>query len=63
MVGFTWFPFFTLVDWQYRFEQNKPDDWFMAFGLIDLVRGADLNLERRKNAAFSEFQALASKHA
>ena len=63
VVGFTWFPFFTLVDWQYRFEQNKPDDWFMAFGLIDLVRGADLNLERRKNAAFSEFQALASKHA
>lgn len=58
--GFTWFPFFTLVDWLYRFDQKTPDEWFMAFGLVDLVRGPDQGLERVPNSAFAVFQGLAS---
>ena len=41
IAGYTWFPFFTLVDRLYRFDQKQPDEWFMEFGLVDLVRGAD----------------------
>jgi len=60
IAGFTWFPFFTLVDWLYRFDQKKPDDWFMEFGLVDLVRGADQGLARVKNDAFDTFRQLAT---
>lgn len=59
IVGYTWFPFFTLVDWQYRFDDRTPDEWFMEFGLVDLIRDADGALERRRNAAFNVFQQLA----
>lgn len=59
IAGYTWFPFFTLVDWLYRFDQKQPDEWFMEFGLVDLVRGADRGLERVKNPSFDVFQGLA----
>ncbi len=60
VAGYTWFPFFTMVDWLYRFDQSaKPDEWFMEFGLVDLVRGADRGLERVKNASFDVFRELA----
>lgn len=58
IVGYTWFPFFTLVDWLYRYGDRAPDAWFLSFGLVDLVRGADQNLERVPNAAFTVFQEL-----
>lgn len=59
--GFTWFPFFTLVDWLYRFDQKRPDEWFMEFGIVDLVRRADQGLERVPNEAFEVFQRLAAE--
>jgi len=59
IAGYTWFPFFTMVDWLYRFDQSQPDEWFMEFGLVDLVRGADRGLERVKNASFDMFRELA----
>src|SRR3546814_1408637 len=27
IIGYTWFPFFTMVDWLYRFDQKTPDEW------------------------------------
>ncbi|WP_106814851.1 family 1 glycosylhydrolase [Microbacterium timonense] len=60
LVGYTWFPFFTLVDWLYRFDHKQPDEWFREFGLVDLVRGADQGLERVPNAAFAAFRELAA---
>lgn len=59
LVGYTWFPFFTMVDWLYRFDHTSPDEWFMQFGLVDLRRGADQGLERVRNEAFDVFQELA----
>ncbi len=59
IVGFTWFPFFSMVDWLYRFDQLKPDDWILHFGIVDLVRGADLGLERVRNEAFEVYRQLA----
>jgi len=59
IVGYTWFPFFTLVDWLYRNDLTTPDAWFIHMGLVDLHRGADRVLERRKTEAFVSFQQLA----
>ncbi|WP_345069767.1 family 1 glycosylhydrolase [Leifsonia kafniensis] len=58
LVGYTWFPFFTLVDWLWRNDLTTPDEWFIHMGLIDLHRGADRVLERRKTEAFGRFQEL-----
>ncbi|WP_347978175.1 family 1 glycosylhydrolase [Microbacterium sp. ProA8] len=60
IIGYTWFPFFTMVDWLYRFDQKEPDEWFLRFGLVDLVRGADRGLQRVKNQAFEVFRDLAA---
>jgi hypothetical protein len=62
VVGYTWFPFLDLVDWLYRFDDKPVDDWMLDFGLVNLVRGGDQQLERRKNAAFTAFQAIAQRH-
>ncbi|MGP3534983.1 family 1 glycosylhydrolase [Microbacterium sp. RD1] len=59
IVGYTWFPFFTMVDWLYRFDAKTPDEWFLSFGLVDLVRAADQRLERVPNAGFEQFRSLA----
>jgi beta-glucosidase/6-phospho-beta-glucosidase/beta-galactosidase len=56
IVGYTWFPFFTLVDWLYRNDLSQPDDWFVHMGLVDLERGADRLLRRRTTEAFRRFQ-------
>lgn len=57
IVGYTWFPFFTMVDWLYRFDHVTPDEWMLDFGIVTLERGADLGLERVKNAAFEVFRS------
>jgi beta-glucosidase len=59
IVGYTWFPFFSMVDWLYRFDHVTPDEWMLDFGIITLERGADLGLSRVKNDAFAVFQRYA----
>ncbi len=59
VLGYTWFPFFTLVDWLYRHDAKPVDDWFVHMGLIDVVRGADRRLERRRTDVFGAFQEAA----
>lgn len=59
IIAYTWFPFFTMVDWLYRFDQKTPDEWFLTFGLVDLVRGPDQVLARVRNPAFDVFAQLA----
>jgi beta-glucosidase len=59
LLAYFWFPFFTLVDWLYRHDHKSPDDWFVHMGLVDLVRGADRRLERRRTPAFDAFREQA----
>jgi beta-glucosidase len=56
VLGYTWFPFFTLVDWLYRQDVRPADDWFIHMGLVDLHRGADRVLARVRTEAFERFQ-------
>ena len=62
VLGYTWFPFFTLVDWLYRHDAKTPDDWFIHMGLVDLERGADRVLARPRTAAFEAFQRESGRH-
>jgi beta-glucosidase/6-phospho-beta-glucosidase/beta-galactosidase len=59
IVGYTWFPFFTLVDWLYRQGTKPADHWFVHMGLVDLERGADSRLTRKRTDAFGHFQEIA----
>lgn len=58
IVGYTWFPFMTLVDWLYRHDLKSADEWFIHMGLVDLEREPDRNLARRKTPAFARFQEV-----
>ncbi|MFC5789315.1 glycosyl hydrolase family protein [Agromyces tardus] len=60
VLAYIWFPFFTLVDWLYRLDHHTPDHWFVHMGLIDLVRGADQQLQRHHTPAFDAFRSHAT---
>jgi len=41
VIGYTWFPFFTMIDWRYRFEQGALEDYYLELGLYKLNREKD----------------------
>lgn len=61
LAAYTWFPFFTLVDWLYRTDTGSADEWFVHMGLIDLERGADRRLKRCRTPVFDAFRSLADR--
>ncbi len=38
VIGYTWFPLFTMVDWRYRFSQDPVEDFYLELGLYKLNR-------------------------
>jgi beta-glucosidase/6-phospho-beta-glucosidase/beta-galactosidase len=41
VIGYTWFPLFTMVDWRYRFSTAPVEDFYLELGLYKLNRTAD----------------------
>ena len=41
VIGYTWFPLFTMVDWRYRFSQDPLEDFYLELGLYKLNRESD----------------------
>ena len=41
VVGYTWFPLFTMVDWRYRFGTEPVEDYYLELGLYSLNRKKD----------------------
>ena len=39
VIGYTWFPLFTMVDWRYRFSQEPVENFYLELGLYRLNRG------------------------
>jgi hypothetical protein len=33
VIGYTWFPLFTMVDWRYRFSQEPIENFYLELGL------------------------------
>ncbi|QPP06597.1 family 1 glycosylhydrolase [Streptomyces bathyalis] len=59
LVGYTWFPFFALVDWLYRESDDPADNWLVQMGLYDLERDAGNTLRRKATPAVARFRELA----
>jgi beta-glucosidase len=59
LVGYTWFPFFALVDWLYRNDHEPPDRWLVQMGLYDLSRDAGNTLRRVPTPLVERFRELA----
>jgi len=38
VIGYTWFPLFTMIDWRYRFSQDPLEDFYLELGLYRLDR-------------------------
>lgn len=38
VIGYTWFPLFTMVDWRYRFSQEPLENFYLELGLYRLNR-------------------------
>lgn len=41
VIGYTWFPLFTMVDWRYRFSQEPLENFYLELGLYHLNRNPD----------------------
>jgi hypothetical protein len=39
IIGYTWFPLFTMIDWRYRFSQEPLENFYLELGLYRLNRG------------------------
>jgi beta-glucosidase/6-phospho-beta-glucosidase/beta-galactosidase len=39
VIGYTWFPLFTMVDWRYRFSEEPVENFYLELGLYKLNRG------------------------
>ena len=63
IVGYTWFPFLSLIDWAYRDATDSPDNHWNHLGLIDLRRTAGDVLERVPNAALTAYTAQARRRS
>jgi beta-glucosidase/6-phospho-beta-glucosidase/beta-galactosidase len=40
VIGYTWFPLFTMIDWRYRFSQEPIENFYLELGLYKLNREA-----------------------
>lgn len=40
VIGYTWFPLFTMIDWRYRFSNEPLEDFYLELGLYHLNREA-----------------------
>lgn len=58
VIGFTWFPMFTMIDWRYRFGTDPLENYYLELGLYRINREA--NKPRWvETPLVPEFQALA----
>jgi hypothetical protein len=40
VLGYTWFPMFTMVDWRYRWERGPLDKYLIDLGVYQLANEA-----------------------
>ncbi len=38
VIGYTWFPMFTMIDWRYRFGQEPLEEYYLELGLYKINR-------------------------
>ncbi len=45
VVGYTWFPLFTMIEWKYRWSRRRPEDHLLHLGLYDVHLGGRFDRE------------------
>ena len=40
VIGYTWFPLFTMIDWRYRFSDEPVENFYLELGLYRINREA-----------------------
>jgi beta-glucosidase/6-phospho-beta-glucosidase/beta-galactosidase len=38
VIGYTWFPFFTMIDWRYRFSDEPLENFYLELGMYNINR-------------------------
>jgi beta-glucosidase/6-phospho-beta-glucosidase/beta-galactosidase len=56
VIGYTWFPFFSMYRWECRPSTRALDRYLIHLGLYDLVRGADRRLHRTATPLVARYQ-------
>jgi beta-glucosidase len=57
VVGYTWFPLFTMVDWAYRTGRRPLDDYLIHLGLYDSAFDSKKVLRRHKTPLVKRYQS------
>ena len=61
VLGYTWFPLFTMVDWRYRFGRAPKDQYRMELGLYKLAYEVDRVGEHEPDGPRWEHTSLIEK--
>ncbi len=61
LVGYTWWPLFSLVDWAYREGERPAEEYLRHMGIYDLEPGEDGEFLRVGTPVIDEFRASARK--
>jgi beta-glucosidase len=61
VVGYTWWPLFDLVDWEYRESWGGPEEHLVQMGLYDLRDDGIGRLERVRTPVVDRFRELAAR--
>jgi hypothetical protein len=57
VIGYTWFPLFTMVDWKYRKGRQKLDKYLAHLGLYDSAFDAEGVLQRHATPLVKHYHA------
>jgi beta-glucosidase len=61
IIGYTWFPLFTMIDWDYRKGRLTLDKYLVHLGLYDSAFDAEGVLHRHETALVKHYQAHMAK--
>ncbi|MDQ5853757.1 MAG: family 1 glycosylhydrolase [Chloroflexota bacterium] len=57
VIGYTWFPLFTMVDWRYRTGNRPPDKYLIELGLYESEIGPDGSLRHVPTPLVEQFRS------
>jgi beta-glucosidase len=59
VIGYTWFPLFTMIDWRYRTGTGPRNDYLIELGLYESETGEDGTLHYQPTALVEQFRGYA----
>jgi len=61
LLGYTWFPFLDLYNWDYREGTDDQENYHEHFGLVTLTPRGEGDLRRDRNVAFDTYREHAAR--